>query len=236
MKRDGLGRKWAIALCLAPFVTWGYDFTSDPLFGSPVRWAEKPAAAELLQPMQVLSASPRLPVSPSLPQPSVALASSPATCPAKVEPLIGLMLQDLPNYANRILRRSRILDDPEDDFSSTVIIAGNPEFEPLPLSPLDISQIDPLSKPNPTHQVFFTTLTRNYSSGKTYNTQNYYWMFLVQTESGWRLFSLLSSFGTSADGNPPSPPRESVNGVMGQAVKRWLRDCRAGSVRVERDR
>lgn len=163
-------------------------------------------------------------------KPLAELAVSPNTCPVEVETLTRLMLQDLPSYANRILRRSRILDDPDDDFSSTVIIAGNPEFEPLPLSPIDTSQVDPLSRPNPTHQIFFTTLTRNYSSGKTYNTQNYYWMFLVQTESGWRLFSLLSSFGTSVDGHSPSPPRESVNGVMGQAVKRWLRDCRAGAI------
>jgi hypothetical protein len=53
---------------------------------------------------------------------------------------------------------------------------------------------------------------------------------LTQTATGWRLAMMFSRIGSYPAKNPPSPPRDSSNGVVGQAVRAWLRDCRAGSI------
>jgi len=64
--------------------------------------------------------------------------------------------------------------------------------------------------------------------------QQFHWLFLVQTEDGWRSVLIYSSLG----GDPARPladqrlmpPQESSQGIVGQAVRLWLRDCRAGAV------
>lgn len=147
-------------------------------------------------------------------------------CPTDLESLTTLLLKDLPSYANRVIARSKQFDLTV-DLNTYVIVAGRPEFEALPL---DRGQYDPLFK-DTSEQVFFTTLERQYDQDRVIEVQNYHWLFLTQTASGWRLFTLFSSLGSPTKENPPLPPKETSDGVIGQAIRLWLRDCRAGAIR-----
>jgi len=75
-------------------------------------------------------------------------------------------------------------------------------------------------------------LERQYIDNQIIDIQTYHWLFLTQTDSGWRTVMMFSRFGNSAKNMPPTPPRETTNGIIGQGVKLWLKDCRAGTVRV----
>ncbi|MGD2182201.1 hypothetical protein [Lusitaniella coriacea] len=161
-----------------------------------------------------------------------AIAQTHITCPTDVETLTQFMLRDLPGYANRVSQRSRILNVPGDRYSNSIILAGRAEFEPLPLNPLRTAQIEEASELEPPQQIFFTTLERHFTDKKIYNTQNYHWLFLTSTESGWRLALIFTQFGSSDPERPPLPPRETRNGIVGQGVQIWLRDCRAGAIRA----
>ncbi|WAN68777.1 hypothetical protein BJP36_41160 [Moorena producens JHB] len=152
------------------------------------------------------------------------------TCSVEVETLTSLLLKDLPSYANRVIQRARRSDSTVDNFSY-VIVAGKPEFEPLPLKSFQSTTV-----PNPTdtealQQIFLTTLERKYFKDKAVELQNYHWLFLTKSSDGWRLVMIFSRIGSVSEGKLPTPPRESTNGVIGQAVKTWLRDCRAGTIR-----
>ncbi|MCA1992813.1 MAG: hypothetical protein LDL41_12380 [Coleofasciculus sp. S288] len=173
--------------------------------------------------------NPSPPVSPAPPSilPSVTLQS----CPSDVKALTTLLLRDLPSYANRVIQRSRRLDRTVDTFSY-VLVAGNPEFEPLTLGPGGYSNPASVANAEPPQQVFLTTLERQYNRGKAIYTQHYHWLFLTQTSDGWRLALMFSRIGSSSGERPPTPPRESSDGTIGQAVKIWLRDCRAGAIRA----
>lgn len=153
------------------------------------------------------------------------------TCPEDPETLMALMLRDLPSYANRVLRRSRILDNPDDDYDRSIILAGRPEFQPLSLSPISVSQVGELAPPEPPQQVFFTTLELIQNEDRLYRVQSYYWLFLSKTDSGWRLSLLYMRLGSANEERTALPPRENSNGIVGQAVKLWLRDCRNGAIR-----
>lgn len=146
-----------------------------------------------------------------------------AACPAELPQLVEALLRDLPGYANRVASRS--LETP----SSTVLIASRPELEPLGLTNQpwgDEASLDPAVR-----QVFFTTLERQYLSDRILALQQYHWLFLVPDRGGWRLVLLYSSWGgyPRAD-RPTTPPQDSRQGIVGQAVSLWLRDCRAGAV------
>jgi hypothetical protein len=136
------------------------------------------------------------------------------------------LLEDLPSYANRVIQRSRRLDREaatNRDSATYVQIAGRVEFEPLPLGR------EPLPD-DPTKQVFFTTLEQHFSRDRATTQQHYHWLFLTPTPQGWYPVYLFTRFGDPTNGEP-LPPRETSNGVIGQAIKLWLRDCRAGTVR-----
>ena len=152
------------------------------------------------------------------------------TCPADVETLTSQLIRDLPSYANRVIQRSRRLNRTVDSFSY-VLVAGKPEFVPLSLGPGQYSSAASVADVEPPKQVFITTLERQYLGGKAIESQHYHWLFLTQTPSGWRLALMFSRIGSSSPGRPPTPPRESSKGVIGQAVTIWLRDCRAGAIR-----
>lgn len=146
-----------------------------------------------------------------------------ASCPAELPQLVEALLRDLPGYANRVASRS--LESP----SSTVLIASPPDLEPLDLTNQPWSaeaSLDPAVR-----QVFFTTLERQYLADRIIALQQYHWLFLVPDQGGWRLVLLYSSWGgyPRAD-RPPTPPQDSRQGIIGQAVSLWLRDCRAGAV------
>jgi hypothetical protein len=152
--------------------------------------------------------------------PQVAMAA----CPDDVEVLVDQLLTDLPNYANRVLSKSRPLELARNS-RNYVLIAGQPEFEPLTLSggyrPTETEVAPP-------QQLFFTTLERIYLGNEVSQVQNYHWLFLTQTNSGWRVVTMYSRIGSSERNRPPLPPTESSNGAIGRGIRLWLRDCRAG--------
>jgi hypothetical protein len=153
-------------------------------------------------------------------------------CPEEVEALTALLIRDVPSYANRVMQRSRprLSRNQKSDRLSYVVVAGRPEFTPLPLSPSNY-EITPKTDQSPPQQVFFTTLERQYIAGKAIESQLFHWLFLSKTTEGWRLALMFTQFGSSVRGQPPTPPQESSNGVVGQAVNNWLRDCRAGVIK-----
>lgn len=141
-----------------------------------------------------------------------------------------MLIKDLPSYANRVLSRIRRLNTKDYGFSY-VLVAGNPEFEPLTLGPGQYTPPTSGADLESPQQVFLTTLERQYIGGKALESQHYHWLFLTQTPGGWRLAMMYSRIGSSLPGRPPTPPRESSKGVIGQAITIWLRDCRAGAIR-----
>ncbi len=154
------------------------------------------------------------------------LAQNETTCPSDLETLMTRMLKDLPSYGNRVTQRSR-RGDRSVEVYNYIVVAGNPEFEPLPLSNL---QYQP-QLPDETKQVFFTTLERQYTKTEVILLQNYYWLFLTPSSDGWRLFLLFSQLADLEKADLPLPPQDAINGAIGQGIKLWLKDCRAGVLR-----
>lgn len=148
------------------------------------------------------------------------------TCPDNVKKLTALLLKDLPAYSNRVIQRTQAINQAA-GIENYIIIASEAEFEPLDLPRL---QYDPRSDRDP-EQVFFTVLERQYINNKIVDIQTYHWLFLTQTDSGWRTVIMFSRFGNSAENQPPTPPSETTDGIIGRGVQLWLRDCRAGTLR-----
>lgn len=150
----------------------------------------------------------------------------------KIETITTYLLRDLPNYSNRASQRARRLSRKGDTFSY-MVAAGRPEFVPLPLNPNSASSDPTKTLSEGVEQVFFTTLERGYTAGKAVELQQFHWLLLTKTNSGWRkvmMFTQTGSFPVMKQ--PTSPPRDSSDGTVGQAVDTWLRDCEAGSVRM----
>lgn len=153
-------------------------------------------------------------------------------CPTELEPLVESMLPELPGYINRELQRSRpttlgLSPHPDDPNAfSSIILAGQPEFEPLPpgtaRSAIGIEE-------NPDEavvQAFITTLERTYIHNEILEFQGYHWLFMTPTASGWRLVLMFSSWGSYPADGKTTPPQDSSNSAVGQGVRKWLRDCR----------
>ncbi|MFH7241942.1 MAG: hypothetical protein ACHWZW_03730 [Spirulina sp.] len=162
-------------------------------------------------------------------------------CPAEYETLVTTLLRDLPQYANLVAARSfrPPIVSPATDTENpatpavpaplgTMLIASQPDFEPIDLT--DRAFGAGLDAESDLRQVFFTTLERQYLSDQVVSLQQFHWLFLVQTEDGWRSVLLYSSLGGYPDPQRLTPPQESSQGIVGQAVRLWLRDCRAGAV------
>jgi hypothetical protein len=165
------------------------------------------------------------PTAPS--QSSVLIAKS--SCQEQdVERLTTQLLKDLPSYANRVSQRARRRD--RTDLYSYILLVGHPEFAPLTLGP---GEYKPTSLVESPQQVFITTLERQYINGNPVELQQYHWLFLTQTSSGWRLAMMFSRIGAYPAKQPPTRPRDSSNGVIAQAIRTWLRDCQAGAVRLQ---
>lgn len=145
-----------------------------------------------------------------------------------LETLTAQLLRDLPNYANRATQRARRLSRRAEVYSY-MLVAGRPEFKPLPLKPggddADIYQSEGVE------QVFFTTLQRQYISKKSVELQDFHRLFLTKTKNGWTLVMMFTQTGVYPKNQPPSPPRDTSNSAVAQGIKAWLRDCEAGSVR-----
>ncbi|WP_414541331.1 hypothetical protein [Nostoc sp. CCY0012] len=147
------------------------------------------------------------------------------------ENLTTQLLRDLPSYANRVTQRARRRSRSSDIYSY-MLVAGKPEFQPLPLNPGGYHSDHQKNATTEVDQVFFTTLERQYIGGKAVESQQFHWLLLTKTQSGWRLIMMFTQMGAYPQQQVVSPPRDSSNGVVAQAVKTWLRDCQAGSVRM----
>ncbi|NER78466.1 MAG: hypothetical protein F6K42_02595 [Leptolyngbya sp. SIO1D8] len=151
------------------------------------------------------------------------------TCPSELGTLMVGLLRDLPSYANRVAHRSLGLNEDVAGFG-TILVAGQAELAPLDLSALTFSE-PAISSSEPIHQAFFTTLERQYTTTDYVHLEQYHWLFLTKAEDGWRLVLIFSR--TAVDepaARPPTSPRENSDGIVGQAVRLWLRDCRAGAI------
>lgn len=168
----------------------------------------------------------------SLPESASAAPIRPeTTCPEGLETLTALLLRDLPSYANRVSQRSLgSIESP--NMPGYVLLAGRLEFQPLSLGPgvYRSLEVDPTPGEESPDQVFFTTLNRQYLDDQLIQLQHYHWVFLVKAESGWRLAMMFSRLGGDLTNEPPTPPRDSSQGVIAQAIRLWLRDCREGEI------
>ena len=149
------------------------------------------------------------------------------TCPTDLKKLTTLLLSDLPAYSNRIIQRTQDSNQSA-GIENYIIAASEAEFEPLGLPRLQYNRID---NQDP-KQVFFTVSERQYIDNQIVDIQSYHWLFLTQIDSGWSTVMMFSRFGNSAENSPPTPPRETTNGIIGRGVQLWLKDCRAGTVRT----
>ncbi len=147
-----------------------------------------------------------------------------------LDTLTTQLLRDLPSYANRATQRAR--RSVSNEVYSYVLVAGKPVFQPLPLSQEGYTADRQKKVVTKVEQVFFTTLERHYTNGKAVEVQQFHWLLLTPTKSDWRLVMMFTQTGGYPKQQPPSPPRNSSNGAIAQGVKAWLRDCRAGSVRM----
>jgi hypothetical protein len=137
------------------------------------------------------------------------------------------MLRDLPSYLNRLRQRLLSRQAAEPGYA---IVAGRPEYEPLPAG----SPEYPDPQTANLRQVFFTVLERQYTDRKVTQLQQFHWLFLTQTQAeGWQLALLFSRVGTypQTGDSVLTPPRDSSQSVTAEAIRLWLRDCQAGSVR-----
>jgi hypothetical protein len=142
-----------------------------------------------------------------------------AVCQQPLQQLTPQLLQDLPSYVNRLGVRSRL--------STHILIAGRPEYEPLPL-PQDFPAV---RDPDNIHQIFFTTLERMSGPGQGTSAQHFHWLLLTPTPQGWRFLGLYSRQGSDPhQSRPPEPLREANRSLLGQSIRLWLRDCRAGTL------
>ncbi|MEA5596687.1 hypothetical protein [Rivularia sp. UHCC 0363] len=140
------------------------------------------------------------------------------------------LMRDLPAYFNRATQRARRLDRSVQVYSY-MLVAGKPDFQPLPLRSWTDEADKSANGKNGVEQIFFTTLERQYVKGKAVQLQDFHWLFLTKTESGWRVAMMYSQTGGYPKQQPPTPPRESSDSAVAQGIKTWLRDCRAGSLR-----
>jgi hypothetical protein len=147
-----------------------------------------------------------------------------------LETLTIQLLQDLPSYTNRASQRARRLSRSSDIYSY-MLVAGRPEFTPLPFNLEKYSADASKNSTSGVEQVFFTTLERQYIGKKAIELQEFHWLLLTKTTTGWRLVMMFSQTGSQSAQQPISPPRDSSNGTVAQGVNTWLRDCQAGSIR-----
>lgn len=151
--------------------------------------------------------------------------SVPKTCSQPLNTLIPQLLTDLPSYTNRVTQRAQVFDLTI-PLNTYILIAGNPDFNPLPLPH---QQWQPTVE-NTTQQVFFTTLERGYTQQRAIERQNFYWAFFVQTQRGWQLAVLYQQIGGESPNSPTTPRQDASTGAIAEGINLWLRDCQAGVV------
>jgi hypothetical protein len=147
------------------------------------------------------------------------------TCPADVEQLTRALLRDLPEYINRISHQQG-----GSQSQRYAIAASKANLNPLPIT----YSGSPKSPDSQLHQVFFTVLERQYETQRRADAQRHHWMILAYSpRTGWQLATLYSrSTPYPADNQTPSAMQETSQEVVGRAIRRWLRDCRAGVIKM----
>lgn len=146
-------------------------------------------------------------------------------CPVDLATLTNQLLQDIPDYSNRVIQRTQDKHQ-QANIQTYIVAAGKPEFEPLNLPQIKYTE----ANDNQPQQIFFTTLEKQYTNNQKIERETYHWLFVTLTDSGWYLVTMFSRFGNATKNTPPTPPQESSNGIIGQAVNLWLRDCRADAL------
>ena len=157
-------------------------------------------------------------------------------CSQEVESLTDLLLKELPDYSNRVIQRTQNLNQ-EAGISNYIVAAGKGQFEALDLPQIQYNT--EATESESTKQIFFTILERQYITEnltaqlpktRKLERETYHWLFLTPTNDGWRMVAMFSRFGSSEQDKLSTPPQESSNGIIGQAVQLWLKDCRAGKI------
>lgn len=154
-------------------------------------------------------------------------------CPTGLEALTTGLVRDLPSYANRVAYRTfgkfRHIQRP-----STVILVSQPDFEPLEIESRSYTATPVVD--DSVEQIFLTTLERQYNLEEAVELEHHHRIFLTQADSGWYLAFMFSSLGTYPSEQPLTaeqlltPPRDSSDGLLAEAIRLWLRDCRAGAI------
>ena len=156
-----------------------------------------------------------------------AIASTPQTCPVKLDSLTNLLVRDLPGYTNRIIQQRR---NRTDKLYSSIVTASMPELKPIETISHEYPARFPQSAPT---QVFISTLERQYTGIQSSQLQQFHWLFLAQTRQGWRLVNIYSrTSGFPTANTTISPPTESSRTVVGEAIRIWLNDCYLGKIRL----
>ena len=154
-------------------------------------------------------------------------ASTPQTCPVKLDSLSNLLVRDLPGYTNRLIQQRR---NRTDKLYSSIVTASMPELKPIETISHEYPARFPQSAPT---QIFISTLERQYTGLQSSQLQQFHWLFLAQTRQGWRLVNIYSRTSSFPTANTTiSPPTESSKTVVGEAIRIWLNDCYLGKVRV----
>lgn len=153
---------------------------------------------------------------------------SQVSCPKDFATLSALLVRDIPSYTNRILQ-STVADIPTAYRPAYVIIASQPERTPLDVK--DWVYTTSPEKGESLQQLFFTTLERQYSGLEASSLNHFHWLFLAPSAEGWEMVFMFSAI--DAENEVMLPPRDSSQGSVGQAVQRWLTDCKAEAISVE---
>lgn len=147
-------------------------------------------------------------------------------CPAEIHDLLAIALPLLPSYTNRVLQRSRLSSFPS--LSQVYVIAASvPDSTAIGL----MQNQQGLEESADLHQVFFTTLERQYGKRSATELEHYHWGFFTHTPKGWRLVMLFSQLKVDDPLAVPTPPQDSSYGAIAQATQLVLRDCQAGTLR-----
>jgi hypothetical protein len=148
------------------------------------------------------------------------------TCPSQLPELSGLLRRDLPSYANRIFQRQRKIGEA---VYTSMIAVSKAELDPLKIEHQEYTPVYPQASPS---QLFITTLERQYNDKKTVDLEHFHWLFLSRTRKGWRLVTIYSRIGAREKytNQPITPPMESSQTVIAQAIRTWLNDCHIGKI------
>ncbi|AUC59805.1 hypothetical protein AA637_01000 [Cyanobacterium sp. HL-69] len=148
--------------------------------------------------------------------------SSENQCRADINHLGDKLVNEIGDYGNRIIQKTRRGGANSPIMPIYIVTVGQVEFEELPLSEKSYGA----NNSSHIEQIFFTTRERQYlSDTRLEETNNYHWLLLTSTDRGWDMVMLLTRFGEVGDNGLVSPIVDTTSGVVGEAVRLWLRDC-----------